>query len=44
MIKQVNVYEIALEPEEAFRTLYCVYYLQYSLRVINAYLKSATLG
>lgn len=43
MTKQANVYDIALELEETSGTLYYVYYLQYSVGVINASLKSATL-
>lgn len=43
MIKLVIVYELALELEEASKTLYHVYYLPYSVRVMNAYLKLATL-
>lgn len=44
VIRQVNVYELALELEEASKTLYYVFYLQYSVRVMNAYLKLATLA
>lgn len=43
MLKQVDIYKLALELEEASKTLHYVYYLPYLVRVINANLKSATL-